>query len=283
MSRIKKFVATILAMAMILAMTVMPVSASAAYPYLTTANGTQYTTEVPSTGVTLYVQKLSSSYIPTAFASDTEANAVSWTWNTTGSDSFYTSKGYIEQSGSYYAKYTVVPKNTATSGAYSIRASYDGAYIDLTIVIPEDSTDPKSATVNISVYSPGSSGFTATKTGATASSSNYYYATPLKALDAIIGTSYSNGETINSYIQSGGYVSSITGYDSNSNLIPKAADYSTGVGWNYRVYHGNGTMDGNSEIIDASAYKLSDGDYVRWYFGTYSDAVAYFNSFIPAN
>ncbi len=283
MKKMRKVLAIIIAMVTMLAMTVMPVSASAAFPYLTTANGTQYTTVVPSTGVSLYVQKLSASYVHTAFSSQNEVNQVTWTWNTDGSEYFDTSVGYIGGNGAYYAEYYIEPLSSVPAGAYSVRASYDGAYIDLTLVIPEDSINPKDADVSVSVYSPGNPGFTAINTEVTADPADYYYATPLTALDEMVGSSYSNGETINSYIEYGGYVSSITGYDSNSNLIPKVEDYDTGVGWSYRVYHGNGTMDGNSEVIDASAFKLSDGDYVRWYFGTYTNAVAYFNSFVQVN
>ena len=277
MKKVRRFIAMIMAMVTMLAMTVMPVSATVTYPYLTTAGGTAYTTVVSTSGTQLSVQKYGSDWVAYPFASISEVNNVVWSWPYGGGNNFNVIPSYTTIQGGYYARLLISAKSTATPGAYTVRATYnDGAlnpYIDLTVVVSASTS--QSATVTVEINAPSS--FSAINT-VTAQAGTYNYATPLTALDAMIGTSY--GTSINTYGQSSGYVNSITGYI-NSSLATdtKTDNWNTGDGWQYRVYHKNGTTyirDDSSEFIGPDAYKLSDNDYVKWVFCNYGQISTYF-------
>lgn len=284
MRKLRKMVAIVMALVTLLAMTALPVSATVTYPYLTTANGTAYTTVVDTTGTNLYVQKYGSDWNVYPFASITEVGKVTWTWPYGGGDNFTKLPTSTPTTGGYYAVLNIKAKSTATSGAYTVRATYnDGVlnpYIDLTVIVTASTSQSASVTVEVNgTKGSPSLSFSASNT-VTAQAGTYNYATPIMALDAMIGTTY--GTSIYSYTQSGGYVNSVTGYI-NSSLATdtKTENWNTGDGWQYRVYHLNGTTyvrDDSSELIGASAYKLSANDYVKWVFCNYSEISTYFPS-----
>jgi hypothetical protein len=139
--KIKRFIAMIMAMVMMIAMTAMPVSATT-FSYLTLANGTQYTTEITSTttDTVLSVQRLGDDWVTKApFDTEDDANSVTWTWPNGGQNNFVVTPGSVQTSsgsGLYYATLSVKKASNAVSGAYSVRANYGSANIDLTLVIP---------------------------------------------------------------------------------------------------------------------------------------------------
>ena len=292
MLRIKKLMATFLAMAMIFAMTAMPVSASMTYLYLTNANGTAYTTEVDTIGADLSVNKLGydENYNwGTGNFSSSELTNVHWTWPSGGSNNF----NYLEtntpvpgKTGEYYATLEIAAKTTATPGPYRVRATFnDGVnnpYIDLTIVVPD--TNGQSKNVEVSVDGTNTAYgdiFNDVNTNVTATTGSYGYATPATALTGMQSTIYNNTSHIKSYIydSDNDYVTSITGYDTSGNEKTKAEHKPTYRGWQFRVYHYNNgtyTIDPASETYSATAYKLTSGDYIKWYYGTYNEALNYF-------
>ena len=212
MKTFKKIMATIMAMALVFVMTVLPVSADPiSFPYLTLAGNTQYTNIITTSYSNLDVQKLGSDWNTYPFSDQIDVDKVVWSWPNGGDDNFTTTVTDTPTTGGYFARLRVKAKATADSGAYTVRATYDNnAYIDLTLVVASNTSE--SATVKVSIDSSDYSGFNAVNTNVLASAGSYLYATPLKALDAMIGTTYSGGTTISSYNQSGGYVNSITGF-----------------------------------------------------------------------
>lgn len=282
MRKAKKLLALIMALVTIFAMTAMPVSATVTFPYLTVAAGTNYTTQVTTSYTKLSVQKYGSDWNEYVFG---EEDNVVWTWPDGGSGNFTFTTGYDPIGEGYYAFMNIKANNDAVPGAYRIRATCEDnvldPYIDLIVVVA--STSALTADITVEVNAPGNSGFTATKS-TTASEGTYNYATPLKSLDAMIGSVV--GTNINTYAQSGGYVNSITGYNNNTSaLVSVSNNWNTGYGWQYRVYHKNGstyTIDNKSEFYGADAFKLITNDYVKWVYCTYDEISTYFPSSFTA-
>ena len=284
MRKARKLLALIMAMVTVFAMTAMPVSATVTFPYLTVADGTAYTTQVTTSYTTLSVQKYGSDWNEYVF-DFSELQHVKWTWPDNGSNNFTFTANSEPHGTGYYATLDIKAKNDAVPGAYRIRATYEdnilNPYIDLIVVVAASSA--QTANITVEIIAPGSSGFTASNS-VTASAGTYNYATPLKSLDAMIGTTA--GTSINTYAQSGGYVNSITGYNNTTSaLVPVANNWNTGYGWQYRVYHKNGTtymIDSKSEYYGADAFRLIANDYVKWVYCTYNDISTYFpSSFSP--
>jgi hypothetical protein len=270
--KMKRLFATIMAMVMLIAMTAMPVSATT-FSNLTLANGTQYTTQITSTTTetVLFVQKLGDDWTTIEPFTQAEAETVTWTWPYSGSNNFVATPGIAEtypDSGLYYATLSVKKATNAVSGAYSVRANWGSAYIDLTLVIP---SSDENATVKVYIDGTNtdidSNSFTVTDASVEAEAGNYGYTTPLTALARmkVVGdiAAYSpeNGDYINSITKTGTLTKTASGW----------------YGWQYRVYYYDQTeqdyiMYGSSQLLGASAFKLSDGDVVAWYYGPYSTA-----------
>ncbi|MDO5139294.1 MAG: hypothetical protein Q4D71_12660, partial [Oscillospiraceae bacterium] len=258
------------------------------FPYLTTANGTQYTTIVSTDDedpTVVSVQKYGPGNpdwisVPFTFS---EVNSVSWSWPYGGHDNFYLNTNPIHTGADYYAAVTAVAKETATPGAYDVRATfYDGSgdppYIDLTLIIPE--TNPQTSTsVTVEIDASKVQGFTISNTVNAGNNASYNYATPFTALDKM-----KTDGNITNYDGTGGFVNSITAQGSTIET-----NTSTGDGWQYRVYHKAGNtyvMDPSSETLGSSAFKLGTNDYVKWVYCTYDEATppsTYFPYSFPAN
>ena len=286
--------ATFLAMAMIFAMTAMPVSATMTYLYLTNANGTAYTTVVGSSLVRLDVNKLGydENYNwSTANFTTSEVSNVQWTWPSGGNNNFNysaTSTSVPGKTGEYYATLMISAKSTAVPGPYTVRATFNDGnyypYIDLTVVVPE--TNGQSLSVKVSVDGTNTAYgdiFSDANLNVTAPIGNYGYVTPVTALLGMESDSLTDTSHIKNYVydSDNDYITSITGYDSSGNEKTKTENKPTYHGWQFRVYHySNGvyTMDPASVTFSATACRVSSGDYVKWYYGTYSEALNYFPS-----
>jgi len=279
------FMAVIMSMIFVIALPTMHVSADEiTYPYLALAGNTYYTTVVDSGFSELNVQKYDSNWISCPFESAYEAANVTWSWPFGGGENFDYLESVTESNSGYYATLYITANSNATPGSYTVRAVLnDGTnnpYIDLNLII--SSSESESANVKVSIDgSDGETGFFVNN-DIVAPAGIYNFSTPITSLNAMVGMSYASN--IYSYYENDGYVSSITGYSVDGATITKSAGYDKG--WQYRVYHPCNdyyVVDYRSEITGASAYKLSSGDYVMWYYGSYHDALSYFPSSFSLN
>ena len=61
----------------------------------------------------------------------------------------------------------------------------------------------------------------------------------------------------------------------------KSASNDYVYGWNYRVYNlknNNYVLNSSSAYVGASVFKVSNGDAVLWYYGSYAEATKYYNN-----
>ena len=78
-----------------------------------------------------------------------------------------------------------------------------------------------------------------------------------------------------SFVQAGGYVSSIT--DSTGNTVTEyTTEDWTYYGWNYCVVR-DGVRVAEGDIVSASVLPVQNNDDVYWAFGTWADAQDYFS------
>lgn len=188
----------------------------------------------------------------------------------------------------YASQVTVTMASSSSAyGAASILAqdesnSYN--YVNFTLVLKNTGTadNVDTATVIESYGEEFAVNNTAVTTDISTASGALKYATPIDVLDAITSTGAitpNYDKYIYGYTQSSGYVSSVTGYSTTMAAITlDVQSVSPYRGWNYRVYK-DGTMDPLSEVISAGYYKLSDDDEVVWYYGSYSEALTYFDQY----
>jgi len=290
-TKMRRLMAIVMAMVMMIAMSTMVSADEITYPYLTLAGDTGYTTTITDDGAVLSVQKLGSDWNKYTFSSSTDATQnVSWTWPLGGGDNFILNKtATAAPGGGYYATALVELADTPTPGPYTLRATYlDNAlnpYIDLTLVVCATSGSNATVTVSVNGLNPCDvNTFSAVKSNVVAPyHTTYKYATPVTALNGMIGSTYGVNIQGYHYDSENDYVDYITGYKTENQAVTKTKNDDTWRGWQYRVYTDddeNGTyeVDSNSEIYSASAYKLKDGDYVMWYYGTYYEALSYFPS-----
>ncbi|ASS41478.1 hypothetical protein AXF21_06070 [Eubacterium minutum ATCC 700079] len=292
----KKLVTTLLAFAMVLTFTFACTGAVFAedYPNITNAPGTEYTTKIESTtnAKLLEVIRASADYQnKSPFPTSAEARKVKWTFPNGGGNNFIVKKEVNGAADSWYAGLSVRKMPLISNkGAYTVRATKGSANMDLTLVIPE--SKPKASKgVKISVDGTNTEGDPDTfnnvtkKTGIKAPAGEYNYATPMTALTAMKSDTPSATRIKDHDGGQTGYVSSITGYQNGTTAVTKSASSDYTRGWNYRVYRiklGRYVLDPSSAYIGASAVKVSNGDAVLWYYGSYSEATEYYNDMTSA-
>ncbi len=272
--KIRKLIATIMAMVMIIAMTVMPVSATT-FNNLTLAGNTGYTTQITSTNdyTPISVKKMADDWVTSAPFTYAEASNVSWSWPNGGASNFDVNATVTEtepNSGEYYATLNVKKATSAVSGAYSVRATwmYDTdqeleTTMDLTLVIPGNG---ENATVKVFIDGTNTAidanNFTVTNPSVAATAGTYGYTTPVTALAKMKAI----GDIANYTPANGDYINSIT----KTGTLTKTA--SGWYGWQYRVFKHIGSSyqkQDPSLTLGAATYKLDAGDIVVWYFGLY--------------
>lgn len=278
--------ATVMAMVMMVAMTVMPVSADTVFNNLTLGDNTSYTNQISDSYTSLNVMKIANDWYTTDYFTLTEANSVTWTWPNGGASNFVidTNVKATERSantGEYFATLRIKAAEGANTGAYSVRANwmYDTeeeltATMDLTLVITGSNES-----ASVKVYIDGlnddldDNTFTVTNGAVSANAGTYGYATPvsalakMKAVGDIAAYSPENGDYINTITESGTITKTASGW----------------YGWQYRVYKASGstyTIEPTSLLLSPSALKLTDGDVIIWYYGPYdSNTDAHFLSY----
>ncbi len=288
----KKLVTTLLAFAMVLTFTFACTGTVFAedYPNITNAPGTEYTTTIEATtnAKLLEVIRASANYQnKSPFPTSAEAQKVKWTFPNGGGHNFIIEKKTNKKADGWYAGLSVRKMPLISNkGAYTVRATKGSANMDLTLVIPE--SKPKASKgVKISVNGTNTNGDPDTfnnvteKTGIKAPAGEYNYATPMTALTAMKSDTPSATRIKDHNGAATGYVSSITGYKNGTVAVTKSASGDYTRGWNYRVYRtklGRYVLDPSSAYIGASAVKVSNGDAVLWYYGSYSEATEYYNN-----
>lgn len=288
----KKLVTTLLAFAMVLTFTFACTGTVFAedYPNITNAPGTEYTTTIEATtnAKLLEVIRASANYQnKSPFPTSAEAQKVKWTFPNGGGHNFIIEKKTNKKADGWYAGLSVRKMPLISNkGAYTVRATKGSANMDLTLVIPE--SKPKASKgVKISVDGTNTNGDPDTfnnvteKTGIKAPAGEYNYATPMTALTAMKSDTPSATRIKDHNGAATGYVSSITGYKNGTVAVTKSASGDYTRGWNYRVYRtklGRYVLDPSSAYIGASAVKVSNGDAVLWYYGSYSEATEYYNN-----
>lgn len=287
----KKLVTTLLAFAMVLTFTFACTGAVFAedYPNITNAPGTEYTTKIVATtkAKTLEVIRASANYQnKSPFPTSAEAQKVKWTFPNGGGNNFIIEKKTKKKADGWYAGLSVrkMPLISNT-GVYTVRAIKGSASMDLALFIP--GSKPKASKgVKISVDGTNTEGDPDTfnnvtkKTGIKAPAGEYNYATPMTALTAMKSNTPSATRIKDHDGGQTGYVSSITGYQNGTTAVVKSASSDYVYGWNYRVYNlknNNYVLNSSSAYVGASVFKVSNGDAVLWYYGSYSEATEYYN------
>ena len=287
----KKLVTTLLAFAMVLTFTFACTGAVFAedYPNITNAPGTGYTTKIESTAKakTLEVIRASANYQnKSPFPTSAEAQKVKWTFPNGGGNNFIIEKKTKKKADGWYAGLSVrkMPLISNT-GVYTVRATKGSASMDLALFIP--GSKPKASKgVKISVDGTNTNGDpdifnnVTKKTGIKAPAGEYNYATPMTALTAMKSNTPSSTRIKDHDGGQTGYVSSITGYQNGTTAVVKSASNDYVYGWNYRVYNlknNNYVLNSSSAYVGASVFKVSNGDAVLWYYGSYAEATEYYN------
>jgi hypothetical protein len=277
-----KAVVLVLVLALVLSMTCVSFATSGA-PNLVCYS--EYTEEA-TTNDTVYLQVSPANSSYTAVGYDTAQEAVDdVTWTVpvrSGLVSVGTVTGVaitIDSETKYVCQAEVTTASSGYGAASILATAEDDGYTNFTVVVEKSGT-AADADATAYIITDGEE-FIVTNSAVTATAGEYGYATPVTTLNSLINTStteydkYINAYTINSY---GNYVDSITGYDELGDPYTLTEGYvGTYTGWMYRVYS-DGTMVDASEIIGASAYDLHDDDVVVWYYGTYSDALTFFDN-----
>ena len=288
----KKLVTTLLAFAMVLTFTFACTGAVFAedYPNITNAPGTGYTTKIESTAKakTLEVIRASANYQnKSPFPTSAEARKVKWTFPNGGGNNFIVKERVNKKADGWYAGLSVrkMPLISNT-GVYTVRATKGSASMDLALFIP--GSKPKASKgVKISVDGTNTNGDPDTfnnvteKTGIKAPAGEYNYATPMTALTAMESDTPSSTRIKDHDGGQTGYVSSITGYQNGTTAVVKSASNDYVYGWNYRVYNlknNNYVLNSSSAYVGASVFKVSNGDAVLWYYGSYAEATKYYNN-----
>ena len=288
----KKLTTALLAFAMVLTFTFVCTGAVFAedYPNITNAPGTEYTTKIESTtnAKTLEVIRASANYQNRSpFPTSAEARKVKWTFPNGGGNNFIIEKKTKKKADGWYAGLSVrkMPLISNT-GVYTVRATKGSASMDLALFIP--GSKPKASKgVKISVDGTNTNGDPDTfnnvtkKTGIKAPAGEYNYATPMTALTAMKSNTPSSTRIKDHDGGQTGYVSSITGYQNGTTAVVKSASNDYVYGWNYRVYNlknNNYVLNSSSAYVGASVFKVSNGDAVLWYYGSYAEATKYYNN-----
>ncbi len=287
----KKLTTALLAFAMVLTFTFVCTSTVFAedYPNITNAPGTEYTTKIESTTKTktLEVIRASANYQNRSpFPTSAEARKVKWTFPNGGGNNFIVKERVKKKADGWYAGLSVrkMPLISNT-GVYTVRATKGSASMDLALFIP--GSKPKASKgVKISVDGTNTNGDpdifnnVTKKTGIKAPAGEYNYATPMTALTAMKSNTPSVTRIKDHDGAATGYVSSITGYKNGTVAVRKSASNDYVYGWNYRVYNlknNNYVLNSSSAYVGASVFKVSNGDAVLWYYGSYSEATEYYN------
>ena len=288
----KKLTTALLAFAMVLTFTFVCTGAVFAedYPNITNAPGTEYTTKIESTTKTktLEVIRASANYQNRSpFPTSAEARKVKWTFPNGGGNNFIVKERVNKKADGWYAGLSVrkMPLISNT-GVYTVRATKGSASMDLALFIP--GSKPKASKgVKISVDGTNTNGDPDTfnnvtkKTGIKAPAGEYNYATPMTALTAMKSDTPSSTRIKDHDGGQTGYVSSITGYQNGTTAVVKSASNDYVYGWNYRVYNlknNNYVLNSSSAYVGASVFKVSNGDAVLWYYGSYAEATKYYNN-----
>ena len=288
----KKLVTTLLAFAMVLTFTFACTGAVFAedYPNITNAPGTEYTTKIEATtkAKLLEVIRASANYQnKSPFPTKAEAQKVKWAFPNGGGYNFIIEKKTKKKADGWYAGLSVrkMPLISNT-GVYTVRTTKGSASMDLALFIP--GSKPKdSKGVKISVDGTNTNGDPDTfnnvtkKTGIKAPAGEYNYATPMTALTAMESDTPSSTRIKDHDGGQTGYVSSITGYQNGTTAVVKSASNDYVYGWNYRVYNlknNNYVLNSSSAYVGASVFKVSNGDAVLWYYGSYAEATKYYNN-----
>ena len=292
----KKLTTALLAFAMVLTFTFVCTGAVFAedYPNITNAPGTEYTTKIESTTKTktLEVIRASANYQNRSpFPTSAEARKVKWTFPNGGGNNFIVKERVNKKADGWYAGLSVrkMPLISNT-GVYTVRATKGSASMDLALFIP--GSKPKASKgVKISVDGTNTEGDPDTfnnvtkKTGIKAPAGEYNYATPMTALTAMESDTPSSTRIKDHDGGQTGYVSSITGYQNGTTAVVKSASNDYVYGWNYRVYNlknNNYVLNSSSAYVGASVFKVSNGDAVLWYYGSYAEATEYYNGMTSA-
>ena len=259
------------------------------YPNITNAPGTGYTTKIESTAKakTLEVIRASANYQnKSPFPTSAEAQKVKWTFPNGGGNNFIIEKKTKKKADGWYAGLSVrkMPLISNT-GVYTVRATKGSASMDLALFIP--GSKPKASKgVKISVDGTNTNGDpdifnnVTKKTGIKAPAGEYNYATPMTALTAMKSNTPSSTRIKDHDGGQTGYVSSITSYQNDTTAVVRSASNDYVYGWNYRVYNlknNNYVLNSSSAYVGASVFKVSNGDAVLWYYGSYAEATEYYN------
>ncbi len=271
-----------------------PAMAASNDPNMTVINNTPYSSSVEEGGsVTISVAPANSYYMASGFDdADDAANGVNYSFNAGGDliDSISTSASWDDDLDVWGTALNIEVKD----GVYGVASLHitnaynSSAYIDMTLYIEPETVVSAATNVDVEVvdlrdvnpamyeYRAGLDVEAAVLNagnpfnGDTASAQKYP-----TAGDALY--SLMDDGTI-SFVQAGGYVSSIT--DSTGNTVTEytTADW-TYYGWNYCVVR-DGVRVAEGDIVSASVLPVQNNDDVYWAFGTWADAQAYFDMLV---